>query len=335
MHPPHDPHHDHGHERDGHEDHGHDDHGHEDHGHHGHSHGHGHSHAPPANGFAFAVGTVLNLGFVVAEVVYGLSANSLALLSDAGHNLGDVLGLLIAWGALHLSRTLPTKRRTYGLRRSSILAALVNAVVLLVAVGAIAWEAAHRFGHPEAVAANTVIWVAAAGILVNTATALLFLAGRKHDLNVRGAFLHMAADAAISAGVVVSGLVIRLTGWQWLDAATSMAIAVLIVWGTWGLLREALNLAMDAVPEGIDMHAVEGYLAALPGVTAVHDLHVWGMSTTESALTAHLVMPQPPASDDFLDRLCTHLHERFRIGHVTVQLERGDRECRQAPAHVV
>jgi cobalt-zinc-cadmium efflux system protein len=306
-----------------------------DHHDHDHGHEHGHDHAPPSNNAAFAIGVTLNLGFVVAEVVYGLSANSLALLSDAGHNLSDVFGLLIAWGAVHLGKSLPTKRRTYGMRRSSILAALVNAIVLLVAVGAITLEAVTRFGHPEPIAAGTVIWVAAAGIVVNTATALLFMAGRKSDLNIRGAFLHMAGDAAISAGVVVAGFAIQATGWQWLDPAVSIVIGVLIVWGTWGLLRESVNLAMDAVPEGVDLHAVENYLAALSGVRAVHDLHIWGMSTTEAALTVHLVMSSLPTTDKFLTGVCHELREHFGVDHATIQIEHGDEECRQAPSHVV
>jgi cobalt-zinc-cadmium efflux system protein len=305
-------------------------HSHEDPGHH-----HGHSHAPPSNNAAFAIGVALNSAFVVAEVVYGLAANSLALLSDAGHNLSDVFGLLIAWGAIHLSKSLPTKRRTYGLRRSSILAALVNAVVLLLVVGGIAWEAVTRFKQPEAVMADVVMWVAAAGIAINAVSAWLFMAGRKHDLNVQGAFTHMAGDAAISAGVVVAGLAIRATGWQWLDPAVSIVIGLLIVWGTWGLLRESVNLAMDAVPEGIDLHAVEAYLGALSGVQSVHDLHIWGMSTTESALTVHLVMPEPPRSDVFLDDVCHELRGHFLIAHITIQIEHGDAECHQAPAHAV
>ena len=308
------------------------------HDHDGHSHDHGgpgHAHALPNSNRAFAVGIVLNTGFVIAEVIYGLSANSLALLSDAGHNLSDVLGLLIAWGAIRLGKSLPTKRRTYGMRRSSILAALVNAVVLLVAVGGITWEALQRLQHPEPVVADAVIWVAAAGILVNTISALMFMAGRKGDLNIRGAFLHMAGDAAISAGVVVAGFTIRATGWQWIDPLVSIIIGALIVWGTWGLLRESVNLAMDAVPEGIDSHAVEAYLAGLAGVRSVHDLHIWGMSTTETALTVHLVMTAPPTGDAFLASVCHELRDHFRIGHVTIQVECGDRECHQAPAHVV
>jgi len=308
---------------------------HESHAHVEDEHAHDHAHSLPSNNTAFAVGVTLNLGFVVAEVVYGLSANSLALLSDAGHNLSDVFGLLIAWGAVHLGKSLPTKRRTYGLRRSSILAALINAVVLLVAVGAITWEAAMRVQHPQPVIGETVTWVASLGIVINGITALLFMAGRKHDINIKGAFLHMAGDAAISAGVVVAGLLIAATGWQWLDPLTSIVIGMLIVWGTWGLLRESVNLAMDAVPEGVDLHAVEAYLCRLPGVQSVHDLHIWGMSTTETALTVHLVMPAPPGTDQFLDHMCHELREHFNVDHITVQIEHGDVGCHQAPAHVV
>lgn len=303
---------------------------------HGHSHGaHDHSHAPPDSNLAFAIGVALNLGFVVAEVVYGLAAHSLALLSDAGHNMSDVLGLLVAWGAIHLGKTLPTKRRTYGLRRSSILAALVNAIVLLLVVGGITWEAIGRLAHPEPVGGTTVMWVAAAGIFINGFSAFLFMAGRKKDLNIRGAFAHMAGDAAVSVGVVLIGLAIHLTGLLWLDPAVSILIALVIVWGTWSLLRESVNLAMDAVPAGIDPHKVEAYLAGLKGVQAVHDLHIWGMSTTESALTVHLVMPQPPKDGKFLASVMHELHEDYEIGHSTIQIEYGDTECHQAPAEVV
>jgi cobalt-zinc-cadmium efflux system protein len=308
----------------------------------GHSHGHdhhhgggGHSHAPPANNTVFAVGTLLNLGFVVVEVIYGLASHSLALLSDAGHNLSDVFGLLIAWGAMHISKSRPTVRRTYGLRRSSILAALTNAIILLIVVGGITWEAIGRLGHPEAVAGNTVMWVAASGVIINGATALLFMAGRKHDLNVRGAFLHMAGDAVVSLGVVVIGFAIKVTGLHWLDPAVSILIGAVIVWSTWGLLRESVNLAMDAVPEGIDPNAVKEFLNKQEGVTEIHDLHIWGMSTTESALTVHLVMPEPPVDGKFLHDLCHELHEHFEIDHATVQIEYGDVECHQAPEHVV
>jgi len=309
-------------------------HDHEEHDH-SHGYGHAHSHTPPDNNAAFAIGVALNLGFVVAEVAYGLAAHSLALLSDAGHNLSDVFGLLIAWGAIHISKSLPTKRHTYGLRRSSILAALTNAIVLLVVVGGILWEAVGRFAHPETVAGGTVMWVAAAGVIINTVSALLFMAGRKRDLNIQGAFVHMASDALVSVGVVVVGFTIGMTGWHWLDPAMSILISLIIIWGTWGLLRESVNLAMDAVPKSIDIHAVEKYLEELKGVEAVHDLHIWGMSTTESALTVHLVMPKPPTDGKFLHDVCHELHEHFEIGHTTIQIEHGDKECHQAPVHVV
>ena len=269
------------------------------------------------------------------QVVFGLAAHSLALLADAGHNLSDVFGLLLAWWASRLVKTRPTARRTYGLGRSSILAALANAVFLLVAVGGITWEAVRRFSDPAPVAGSTVIWVAAVGIAVNLGTALLFMAGRKGDLNVRGAFLHMAADAAVSAGVVVAGVAILFTGWHWLDPVTSLAINAVIVWGTWGLLRDALNLALDAVPEGINPAEVRDYLAALPGVTAVHDLHIWAMSTTETALTAHLVRPDAGLDDGLLAHAGEELRERFAIGHATLQLETVALDCRLAPEETV
>ncbi len=305
---------------------------------HEHSHGNaGHSHAPVNFGRAFAIGTALNLGFVVVQVVFGLFAHSLALLADAGHNLGDVLGLLLAWWASHLVKTRPTERRTYGLGRSSILAALANAIFLLVAIGGITWEAIRRFGDPTPVAGGTVIWVAALGIAINTATALLFMSGRKGDLNVKGAFMHMAADAAVSAGVVVAGFAILYTGWHWLDPVTSLAINAIIVWGTWGLLRDSTNLALDAVPSGIDTAKVRRYLEDLPSVVAVHDLHIWGLSTTQTALTVHLVKPDASIDDGMLERICGELRERFGIAHATIQLERGDaaHPCQLAPDLVV
>ena len=324
-------------------------HDHEDHPHHddhteGRAHDHedhhsvsGHSHAPKDFGRAFVLGTALNVGLVVAQVVFGWFAHSLALLADAGHNLSDVFGLLLAWWASHLVKTRPTARRTYGLGRSSILAALTNAVFLLVAVGGITWEAVRRFSDPHPVQGGTVIWVAALGIAINTGTALMFMGGRKGDLNVRGAFLHMAADAAVSAGVVVAGIAILFTGWHWLDPVTSLLINAVIVWGTWGLLRDAVNLTLDAVPTGIDPTKVKDYLAGLPGVTAVHDLHIWPLSTTETALTAHLVQPDAELDDGLLARTCEGLREKFGIGHVTIQRERGDaaHPCRLAPEEVV
>jgi cobalt-zinc-cadmium efflux system protein len=299
--------------------------------------GHHHHHAPASFDRAFAIGVGLNGAFVVLEVVSGLLAHSLALVADAGHNLSDVLGLLLAWGATALSRRRPSTRRTYGLRRTSIFAALINAVVLLVVTGAVGWEAIRRFGDPAAVAGTTVVWVAAVGILVNGITAALFASGRKSDLNVRGAFLHMAADAGLALGVVVTGLLILATGWSWLDPAASLLIGAVIVVGTWGLLRDAVNLALDAVPEGIDIGAVAAYLAELPAVTEVHDLHVWAMSTTETALTAHLVMPTARGSDALLGRACRELHERFGIEHATLQVEHGDpaHPCALASPHVV
>jgi cobalt-zinc-cadmium efflux system protein len=303
-----------------------------------HDHDHaGHAHEPPGNNAAFAIGVILNLGFVTIEVLYGLAAHSLALISDAGHNLSDVFCLLLAWGAMHLTKTAPTKRRTYGWRRSSILAALINAVVLLVVVGGITVEAIRRLSNPPEVAGGTVMAVAAIGIVINTISALLFMSGRKRDLNLKGAFLHMAGDAVVSLGVVIAAFAIRLTGWHWLDPAVSLAIGAVIVWGTWGLLRESINLSMDAVPAEIDPHRVEDYLANLAGVTAVHDLHIWAMSTTEVALTVHLVMEEPPRNDLFLHDVSDVLRDRFGIGHATTQIECGncERDCRQAPVHVV
>ena len=285
---------------------------------------HAHHHAPTNFNRAFAVGIALNLGFVVVEAVFGAVAHSLALLADAGHNLSDVLGLVLAWGATVLVRRLPTKRRTYGMRRSSILASLLNALLLLVAIGAIAWEAIQRLQHPEPVVSAVVMGVAAIGILVNGITAWLFAAGRKGDLNIRGAFQHMAADAAVSLGVVLAALAMRFTGWLWLDPAVSLVIVVVIAVGTWGLLRDSVNLALDAVPQGIDPAQVETYLAALPGVTAVHDLHIWGMSTTDAAMTVHLVKPDASIDDALLARINADMHRLFHIDHTTVQFELGD-----------
>jgi cobalt-zinc-cadmium efflux system protein len=274
---------------------------------------------------------------VVVELLYGLRAQSLALVADAGHNFSDVLGLLLAWAAAGLAVRLPTPKRTYGMRRFSILAALGNAILLLIAIGAISWEAIGRLRRPEPVQGGTVMLVAAVGIVVNTITALMFMQGRKHDLNIKGAFLHMAADAAVSAGVVLAGLAISITGWLWLDPITSLLLVVVIAVGTWGLLRDSLNLALDAVPAGIDHLAIERYLATLPGVKEVHDLHIWGMSTTECALTAHLIRPEVCDDDELLLRVYADLEKRFWIKHPTIQIERGHgpTPCRHAPAEVV
>ena len=286
---------------------------------------------------AFAIGLALNAGFVVVEVGFGFSANSLALLADAGHNLGDVAGLLLSWLALWLSRRPPTARRTYGFGRSTILASMANAVILLIAVGAIGLEAIQRLSHPVAVSSRTVMLVASIGILVNGLTALLFSGRARGDLNLRSAYLHMAADAAVSLGVVISAGLLAWTGWSWIDPLVSLAVAALIAFSTLGLLRESMDLAMDAVPPSIDREAVERFLRAEPGVQSVHDLHIWPLSTTSIALTAHLVMPAGPSGDAFLHELCAVLGERFGIDHATVQIERGDggTSCRLAPAEVV
>ena len=301
----------------------------------GHDHS-SHAHAPANYGRAFLIGTVLNLGFVGIEAGYGLAANSVALLADAGHNLSDVLGLLIAWGATTLSRQRPSAHYTYGLRRTSILAALFNAVFLLVAIGAIALEALNRIAQPQPVEGGTVMAVAAIGIVVNGVTAWLFASGRKGDINIRGAFLHMAADAAVSAGVVISGFVIMRTGWLWLDPVTSLVIVAVILIGTWGLLRDSVAMALDRVPEGIAPREVEEALVSLPGVTRVHDLHIWSMSTTDVALTCHLIMPGGCPGDEFLHGTCAMHHDKFEIGHSTIQIERNeDESCALAPAETI
>ena len=290
---------------------------------HGHDHEHHHHGVQGDYGRTFAVAIALNTGFVAVEFFYGWLANSTALMADAGHNLSDVLGLLLAWGAVSLARKRPDARYTYGLRSSSILAALANAMLLLVACGAIAWEAIHRFSAPPVVASLTVTWVAAVGIAINGLSAWLFIKGSKTDLNMRGAYLHLAADAAVSLGVVVSGLMMLLTGWYWLDPLVSLVIVGVIVLGTWGLLREAMQMALNAVPQHIDAPAVEAYLRQCVGVTDIHDLHVWGMSTTESALTVHLVMPRGYPGDVFMDEVMRTLKDRFLIQHSTLQVELG------------
>lgn len=296
-------------------------HAHHDHAHHGHDHPH---HAHPAPGGwnrAFALGIALNLGFVVIEAVYGWLSGSLALLADAGHNLSDVAGLVLAWGAALAGGLRPTHRRTYGWMRASILAALANALLLIFAMGALAFEAVQRLQAPEPVAGWTVIVVAAVGVLVNGLTAWLFMAGSQADLNIRGAFLHMAGDALVSLGVVVAGLLYLQFGWPWLDPLVSLVIALVIVLGTWSLFRQSLHLAFDGVPEGIDLVEVHAWLLAQPGVVDVHDLHVWALGTSDVALTAHLVMPAGHPGDAFVIALAEGLARRFQIRHPTIQIE--------------
>ena len=282
----------------------------------------GHDHGPaPANfNAAFGIGIALNIVFVAIEAFYGWKVNSLALLADAGHNLSDVIGLVLAWGGALAGRLQPDARHTYGWKRASILAAFVNALLLLVAMGSLAWEAAHRLQSPQAIEGVTIMVVAGIGIVVNGATALLFLRGSQHDLNIRGAFLHMAADALVSAGVVIAGGLALLYGWSWLDPVVSLLIAALIVVGTWGLFRQSLHLLFDGVPESVDLHAVHALLAGMPGVTQVSDLHVWAMGTSETALTAHLVMPAGGGDDNFLRQATEALHASFEIRHVTLQV---------------
>jgi cobalt-zinc-cadmium efflux system protein len=292
-----------------------------------------HSHESADFGSAFAIGVALNLSYVIAQVIFGILAHSLALLADAGHNFSDVLGLLLAWCAIYLGKTPSTPRRTYGLGRSSILAALANAILLLVAVGGITWEAIRRFAHPGQVQGKTVILVAAIGILINGITALLFFTGQKRDLNIKAAFLHMAFDAAISAGVVIAGAIIFFTSWRWVDPVTSLAINAVIIYGTWGLLRRSLSMALDLVPEHVDATAVRAFLETQTGVTAVHDLHIWPLSTTRIALTVHLEMPNGSGGDGFLHDLCQRLHHDFGIEHSTIQIEYDAAACSLAPEH--
>ena len=334
--------HDHGHGHGHGHDHGQGD-GHEpehDHRGHGHAHGHGghhHAHVPASFGLAFAVGISLNTAYVLAEVVYGALANSLALIADAGHNLGDVLSLAVAWFAAGLSRRAPSERYTYGLRGSTILAALSNAVVLLVVTGGVAWASILKLLHPSPAGGPVIMAVAAVGILINGFTALMFASGRKGDVNIRGAFTHMASDALVALGVVAAGGAILLTGWQWIDPAVSLAIGLVIILGAWSLMRESLDLALHAVPPTVDPAKVLSYLERLPGVSEVHDLHIWGMSTTETALTAHLVRPGGALDDGLLRTACADLKSRFAVHHATLQVETGQGEhpCALAPAEVV
>lgn len=324
----------------GHHGHDHGHHAHGDHGHHHHAHDHHHGahvHAPASYGKAFAIGCALNIGFVVAEWSFGAIAHSLALMADAAHNLGDVLALVLAWLATRLARRPPSERFTYGLRGSSILAALVNAGALLVITGGLGWEALRRLPDPGPVEGNIVIVVALAGVVVNGVTAWLFMQGGKTDLNLRGVYLHMAADAAVSLAVALAGVAVIFTGWNWLDPALTLGVSAVILWSSWDLLRQSLRLALQAVPGTIETAQVRELLAGLPGVAEVHDLHIWAMSTSENALTAHLVMPAGHPGDGFLRNACDQLEQRFGIHHATLQIEVANTgaACALAPDHVV
>jgi len=302
--------------------------------HHGGHHGHDHAGTGASFGTAFAIATALNVALVSVQAIYGVVAHSMALLADAGHNAGDVLALLLAWGSHAISKRHPTERYTYGFRSSSIIAALINASILLVVTGAIAWAAILRLFEPQPVAGVTVMIVAAIAIVINGAAAAILARGNTRDLNIYGAFLHLLADAAVSAGVVAAGLVILLTGWLWVDPVASLVISGAIVWSTWGLLRDAAKMSLQGVPPQIDPGAVRVYLQSLPAVAEVHDLHIWPMSTTETALTCHLVMPNGYPEPDFLEGVYVEL-QRFGIEHPTIQIERGDRPCKLSPAHIV
>jgi cobalt-zinc-cadmium efflux system protein len=290
---------------------------------------HDHSHAIADYNRAFAIGVGLNLVFVAIEFSYGVVSDSLALIADAGHNLSDVLGLLLAWGASVLATKAATEKRTYGFRKATVIASLASAILLLVALGAITWEAIGRFLNPQPVEGVTVIVVSAIGVVINTLTALLFVRGQKHDLNIRGAFLHMAADAGVSLGVVVAGIFIIARGWLWIDPVVSLMIVAVILVGTWGLLRDSLNYAMDAVPDSIDIPAIKNYLLKVDSINSIHDLHVWPLSTSEIALTVHIVVNEESLDNNFLRNLQQHLHDYFGIEHSTIQVETslGENDC--------
>jgi cobalt-zinc-cadmium efflux system protein len=285
------------------------------------SHTHSHSHTTDFSR-AFGFGIALNVIYIIVEVLYGLASNSMALIADAGHNLSDVLGLVLAWGASYLAKSAVTSSRTYGMRKSTVLAAFLNALILLIAVGAISVEAVRKIIHPEPIGGSVMMIVAGIGVLINGATALMFMKGRERDINIKGAFLHMAADAGISLGVVAAGLLINLTGFYLIDPVISIIVVLVITYGTWGLLRDSFNLSMDAVPKEIDLNKVKSCLNSLDGVKEVHDLHIWAMSTTETALTVHLVMPREHQDDQFLSNTCTLLHDKFGIEHSTIQIEK-------------
>lgn len=285
------------------------------------SHNHNHHHEINNYNRSFGIGIALNVIFVIIEISYGLVADSLALIADAGHNLSDVMSLLLAWGAYYLSKKHPTQQRTYGLRKVTIMASLLSAVLLFVALGAIAWESIERLSSPQTVDGIIIIVVATIGVFINTATALLFVKGQAHDLNIRAAYLHMAADAAISLGVVIAGIAIMITGWLWLDPIISLFIVIIILLATWGLLKDSLNLSIDAVPQDIDLHKVKEYLLGLESMTDLHDLHIWALSTSETALTVHLVTTHEQINNSFLNDIQEHLHHHFNISHVTIQIE--------------
>jgi cobalt-zinc-cadmium efflux system protein len=301
-----------------------------------HDHSH-HDHGTKSHGRAFAIGIALNLAFLTVEVVYGVLAHSVALLADAGHNFGDVLGLGLSWGASALATLKPSARRTFGFRRTTIVASAANALILLFVTGGLTWEAIRRLVAPEPAQGKTMIVVALVGATINAASALLFMADSKSDLNLRSAFVHLASDAVLALGVAMAGVAIVFTGWLWLDPAVSILLAVAILAGTWSLMRKSLDLMLDAVPEGIDSEAVKAYLGALPGVVEVHDLHIWAMSTTETALTAHVVMPGNSCKPTFLAEVCAKLHEKFDIDHATLQIdhEEAPTPCSLAPDEVV
>lgn len=287
---------------------------------------HNHSHAINDYSKAFAIGITLNIIFVVIETGYGITAGSLALIADAGHNLSDVISLLLAWGASYLALKQPTEKRTYGFRRVTILASSVSAILLLVVLGGIVWEAIGRLANPQPVHSMTVVIVAAIGVVINTATALLFVSGQKHDLNIRGAYLHMAADAGVSLGVVVAGIVIMITGWLWIDPAISLVLVVVILVGTWNLLHESINLSVDAVPQDINISGIKDYLTKIEGISEIHDLHIWALSTTQTALTVHLITTKNLIDNEFLKEIQRHLHDNFDIEHATIQVEKEDME---------
>jgi len=304
-----------------------------DHAGHDHSHSHGVPSGPVTSNAAFATAVGLNVLMVVAELVFGLISGSMALIADAGHNFSDVIGILFAWVANWLAAKPAGGRFTYGLRRSTILAALASGVLLLVATGGIIWESITRLAEPDHVMGGTVILVALIGVAINAISAALFLKGSKHDINIRGAFLHLIGDAGVSVGVAIAGIMILYTGWMWVDPIASLLVAGVVLWATWGLLSEALQLSLDAVPRGIEIEEVRGWLAGQPGVVEVHDVHVWPLSTTQTALTAHLVRPEPPDSDAFLEQLREEARDKFGIGHTTIQLEVEslDDSCHESP----